>query len=286
MEKFERNRRKVKHCPCGKSNADGKFAPFAGKTKEGYCHSCCQTITNNESSFYKPFIYQKENQVIMMSKESINKSQLQTVANYFTEFIHSRFGRENLDLLVKNYNIGTSNKWHRATVFWYVDAKWEVRTGKIMLYNPTSGKRVQKPFPHISWAHTDIIKKENEIFKPCLFGEHLANEYPDKPIALVESEKTAIISSLYFPEFNWLATGGKGSLNYEKLKPLLSKRIVLFPDLDAYTEWRKYASNLSSNFNISVSEYLFDNATEIEKSEKFDLSDYLLRYNLDAFKVS
>ena len=75
-------------------------------------------------------------------------------------------------------------------------------------------------------------------------------------------------------------------MSYEKLKPLLNKKIVLYPDLDAYDDWRKTASQLSKWFNISVSEYLCENATEEEKKQKFDIADYLLKYNLDDFKAN
>ena len=42
-------------------------------------------------------------------------------------------------------------------------------------------------------------------------------QHPDKPIALVESEKTAIIYSGLMPQYLWLATGGKSQLSQEKL---------------------------------------------------------------------
>lgn len=49
----------------------------------------------------------------------------------------------------------------------------------------------------------------------CLFGEHLLPLYPDKPVALVESEKTAVICSGLMPRFLWRATGGKQQINQE-----------------------------------------------------------------------
>ena len=49
---------------------------------------------------------------------------------------------------------------------------------------------------------------------------------------MVEAEKTAVIMSEVKPEYLWLATGGKTELNVAKLKPLASRRVILFPDTD------------------------------------------------------
>ena len=40
--KFDKKRHRVKHCPCGKSNRDGKFVPYVGYDTKDYCHSCGQ----------------------------------------------------------------------------------------------------------------------------------------------------------------------------------------------------------------------------------------------------
>ncbi|WP_372938062.1 DUF6371 domain-containing protein [Seonamhaeicola sp.] len=39
-------------------------------------------------------------------------------------------------------------------------------------------------------------------------------------MAIVESEKTAIIMSMFLPDFIWLATGSKGNFKYELLELL------------------------------------------------------------------
>lgn len=41
------------------------------------------------------------------------------------------------------------------------------------------------------------------------FGEHLLQDKVNANVALVESEKTAVICALLLPEYIWLATGGK-----------------------------------------------------------------------------
>ena len=52
-----------------------------------------------------------------------------------------------------------------------------------------------------------------------------------KTIAIVESEKTACIMSMLFEKYLWMATGSLNGLNYNKIKPLKKRAIILYPDL-------------------------------------------------------
>src|SRR5690606_34441643 len=133
------------------------------------------------------------------------------------------------------YQIGTSKHWRGAVAFWQIDELNEVRTGKIMLYNEFTGKRIKEPFNHITWAHR-ALKLDVFNLKQCLFGLPLIKE-SNKPIAIVESEKTAIISSLYLPQLTWLACGGIGNLNKEVCAPLNGRKVILYPDLSAFDKW-------------------------------------------------
>lgn len=62
-------------------------------------------------------------------------------------------------------------------------------------------------------VHTDL--KAAHLLPPewkltqCLFGEHLLQDKVNANVALVESEKTAVICFLLLPEYIRLATGGK-----------------------------------------------------------------------------
>lgn len=110
----------------------------------------------------------------------------------------------------------------------------------------------------------------------CLFGEHLLSLYPDRTVALVESEKTAVICAGFIPEYVWLATGGKTSLG-NKLEVLSGRKVVAYPDVDAYGFWREHLAIFP---NIKVSDYLQHIAGDNPSSSHMDLADLILESRL------
>ena len=54
----------------------------------------------------------------------------------------------------------------------------------------------------------------------------LIKETEGNVIGLVESEKTAVLMSLFKPQYTWLATGGKSGLKHDFLKPIKEYKII------------------------------------------------------------
>ena len=212
-------------------------------------------------------------------KASLNPTAFE--ANHFVKFLIELFGFEVTSRLVSSYFIATSKQWNGATVFWQIDTRGKVRTGKIMLYSPTTGKRIKEPFNHINWVHKALKQPQFEL-RQCLFGEHLLIENT-KPVAIVESEKTAVIASVYLPQFIWVAVGSLTNLNAEKCSILRGRTVILFPDLNGFEKWSSKAKELSHLANFTVSDLLERKATETEKEQGFDLADYLIKYDYKAF---
>ena len=185
------------------------------------------------------------------------------------------FGEDRALELTAAYQIGTSKHWPGSSVFWQIDRDGKIRTGKIMLYNSDTGRRVKEPFNHIQWVHK-VIKIEPYHLQQCLFGEHLLSMDIDKPVAIVESEKTAIVASGFIPEYLWLATAGKNNLSEDKLKVLQGRKVTLFPDLMACDKWKEIANGVSG---VTVSDVLERRASEADRAKGLDLADYLLREN-------
>ena len=205
--------------------------------------------------------------------------------NNFCRWLHGVFGGQKAFELTAAYQIGTSKYRFRckdfpgyqsepsSSVFWQIDRSGRIRAGKIMLYNSTTGRRVKEPVNHIQWVHK-VMKMEPYHLEQCLFGEHLLSVDKVKPVAIVESEKTAIVAAGFMPEFLWLATAGKNNLNREKLKAVQGRRVVFFPDLMAFEKWRDIEKWMP---DVSVSDILERRATEADRAAGLDLADYLLR---------
>jgi hypothetical protein len=99
--------------------------------------------------------------------------------------------------------------------------------------------------------------------------------YPFKPVALVESEKTAVICSSFWPEYIWLATGGKSQLN-DRLQVLKGRKVVAFPDVDGFSEWKEKLSQVRG-LDIVVSDVLEQSASSEDRANHVDIADLLIR---------
>lgn len=165
----------------------------------------------------------------------------------------------------------------------------------------------------------DYNKQDKKV--SCLFGEHLLRKYPLHPIALVEAPKTAIYGALYFglPEllepindrrktfssslyssffmgsanFIWLAVYNKSSFSYDKLKVLKGRDIYIFPDLskdgNTFNEWKTKAKDFEKqlpNTRFVFSDLLEVLAPEKDKTEGYDLADYLIQLDWRLFRQS
>jgi predicted RNA-binding Zn-ribbon protein involved in translation (DUF1610 family) len=201
-------------------------------------------------------------------------------------YLLQTFNSEQVKNLIEKYFIGTSKHWKGSTIFWQIDTAGKIRSGKIMLYDQHTGKRVKRPKNFITWVHK-IMDFENFNLSQCFFGEHLISE-SNNTIAIVESEKTAIISSIYFPEYTWIATGSLNGLSFSKFKTLEGRSVILFPDLNSYQIWLNRAKALKKEFPstlIKVSDLLEKNAIESDKHEGFDIADYLIKYSVKEFHI-
>lgn len=240
----------AKTCPCGKSNKDGKFSPDTDNPLCGYCHSCDKTFFPETE---KPMI-----QIIETKKTDfidsglMQKSLVGYDKNNFIQSVKKIYPETNVEAKAKESGIGSAKLWSGATIFFQIDQDGKVRSGKIMLYDPETMKRVKEPFSHFNWLHSVLKLKEFNLSQ-CLFGLHLVKGNT-KPIAIVESEKTAFLMGLEDDSYLWLATGGKGNFTYEMLEPIKDRKIVAFPDKGEYQYWFDISQRLKDyGFDITVS---------------------------------
>ena len=92
-----------------------------------------------------------------------------------------------------------------------------------------------------------------------------------KPIAIVESEKAAIIMSQCNSAFTWIAAGGSNGLTYEKCMVLKGLDVTLFPDQGKYKEWKNKAEEIGLKCEISIEaeEWFKKNPSELTKGFKY-----------------
>jgi len=258
----------------------------------------------------QPLIYTIPDEVFRKTIGHYDRNNLATL-------LHKHFGQSKADGLLKRFLIGTSSAcWPGAAVFWYIDEHHRVRGGQVVLFGQDGHtvKKFNEKGVHqrcTSWAHTTLTKvyeKRKEPLptwlieynnkaprSPIPFGLHqLSTSSKNQPIALVESPKTAIVCSGYYPEFIWLAIGSKSYLKGWRLDALRNRKIVLFPDLNAYDDivtkegktikgWFSTANELrDSGFQVNVSDLLEKNATAEQRQQGLDLADYLLEQHEQA----
>ncbi len=237
-------------------------------------------IKPEKREFHRPIqITKKETSYI--EKDILKNSLNAYDQNNFVEYLLKRYGADITMKAVTDYMIGTSKHWSGSTVFWQVDKDAKVRSGKIMLYNSDTCKRIREPFSHIQWVHAALKMKDFNLSQ-CLFGEHLLKGN-NKPVAIVESEKSAIIASLYFPKYIWLACCSLQGLNKTKCAVLRGREVILFPDLKGLHTWQERALELKGLAKVTVSTFLEENATQEEIDQGLDIADYLLKYDLNEF---
>ena len=205
--------------------------------------------------------------------------------NHLITYLKTLLPSSAIDRIIADYRLASTHD--QAIIFLQIDKEGQCRTGKIMQYDPTTGHRIKDPnMPgRINWLHT-TLKRKKQLPKDwqltqCLFGEHLLCQYPDNTVALVESEKTAIISSALMPQYTWLATGGKSGLSSERLSSLKGRKIIAFPDVDAFKDWQQKIFTFP-HLDIRISRLLEDNATPEDRAVHIDLADWLIKYLQDS----
>ncbi len=120
----------------------------------GYCHHCY-------AKFVKARDYEKEN----TSSQGYNKqikalkrpakvmpSKINTMLSEYIEkflskesnlgrYLKKHYTEEQIDQAMEKYKLGITKD--RSTIYWYIDDKDRLRSGKIIQYNEKTGKRVK-----------------------------------------------------------------------------------------------------------------------------------------------
>ena len=252
---------------------------------------------NNCAYHYTPSQYFKDNGVdyqptikkvfkhtpppLYIGKELLEQSCNATLThhNKLVEYLRRTFGDELTWRMVTSYFVGTSKQFGGgATVFYQIDRNGLIHRGKVMQYNAdghrakyTSGNN--KGGGMVTSVHS-LMKMNDRLPPQCLFGEHLLSLYPDRPVALFESEKTAMVAgATILTDFICMAVGSCQNLTPEMLKPLKGRTVLLFPDQGKYLEWHcrgeRIRTMVGGLFIADIMEYEASNSGD-------DLMDWIV----------
>ena len=305
LEKY-RTRASRHQCPkCGDPHSFTYYVDEDGQPIDPTCGRC-----DHESScgyHYPPSEYYRDHQGEKPMKNFVPKMQAPAMPpkplctipfkwvresasynSHFVLFLCGLFDRYTLESptisrLGELYALGATKDMD--VIFWQIDINGKVRTGKIMKYG-ADGHRI-KDGNGVNWVHAKMKKdgllSDDWELTQCLFGEHLLNLSMNrsKVVAVVESEKSALIGAACFPQYVWLATGGKSQLSIDKMKVLHGRTVIMFPDVDGYNEWQERAKQFTF-CKVTVSDVLQRNATEEERAAKIDIADWLIRQLRDG----
>lgn len=108
----------------------------------------------------------------------------------------------------------------------------------------------------------------------CLFGEHLLGPVDNVPVMIVESEKTAVIASYYYPQFKWVSCGAANGLTIvskHKTNVLRGRTVYWICDSDKAGRQNRSIDNLQKAITSFGIIDLFP-----EREDGYDLGDSIL----------
>jgi hypothetical protein len=260
---------------------DDKYGRCDRETSCGYYNKPETSIAIISNYIATPILTRSDNSKAIgyHTEELLQQTLQQHCNNNFYLYLIELFSIQEIQNIFEKYKIGTSKHWKGATVFWQIDNLNKIRAGKILLFKKSNCKRVKIPYPHITWVHSKL-KQESFNLKQCLFGLHLVNK--ETKVAIVESEKTAVLMALFMPEYTWVATGSKQNLKNDFLYPIKYNEIIAFPDKSEFNDWQEKANTLNKiGFNIRVSDYV----EKIECEIGTDLADLYISIENKVQKI-
>ena len=118
----------------------------------------------------------------------------------------------------------------------------------------------------------------------CLFGLHLTSDFSHQtsPIAIVESEQSAVVLSELFPECTWMAYVNTLHLCPDLFAPLEGHTVTIYPRTDPTLSTFLFFEDLVDitrrqyDIDITVDSTLEDHATADQKDRCIDILDFIL----------
>lgn len=278
---------------CPKCGEKSLVRYINGETEKPYSNTCGMCIYEQDCGYDStPISYLKKKGIVgyqenlikielgekvatvtTMDERYLKDSQKNLTKSNLFRYLIKHFGQKAVTKVMKLYGVGLSDHWSGSTVFWYRNIDNFLCNGKVIQYSKTTGKRIIRNGVSKIEQMDIILKKAGQvdssnIYIFCLFGEHLMAG-SKKPIALVESEKSALIGSICTDEYIWLATGNPHFIDKGNLKILKGREVILYPDNDSFNK----CYQIISEYDYYMSTIVKDNCPE----ETADIADFILK---------
>lgn len=287
---------------CPHCNQKGKwrfFEGFHGNTQFGKCER-----TNNCPSEGKTFFPDSTSIYVPSPKQAIERTRVliePTEANYFIGDQSSNLHKFLIEKGISNehltkWNVGTDTTGN--TTLFFCDREGKFVNRKTIQYDAgghrekTTGAWSLVRYQCKSCKHEDSIKHKKcpnckavqtyevhptHYYALCLFGEHLLDPDRKKIVCIVESEKTAIVASFFYPEHDWVSCAAANGLSdgsndtNDKITPLFNRHLWWICDADK-------AGRKNSSINNLVRWSLKHDVIDLfkDRTDGWDLADEIL----------
>jgi hypothetical protein len=262
-----------KRSECPQCHSVRGFARYKG-TAGGFCHACgCYVKPSSNVAYrtsYSPKTSIPEPETKYISKDyydSLPKFENSTFAGYFGNL----FGDGFLWHCQNLFSVKSDND--KSILFFYQNTSGNLVNAKKIKYVNGHRDKSQPPY---------FIKSKKDGFGQCLYNEYFLNFIPfnyditfnwsSNPIILVESEKTVLIASYFFPQYHFIAVGGTSGLTKEKAISLKGRKILVCFDNEPTAQER--ANNTIKLLQQNDCQALqFDLFKNYEVPTGFDLAD-------------
>lgn len=272
------------YCPkCGQM----RFVPYVltadGVTMAGAEYGRCDREQSCGYQKYPSDVKAKEvTPIVQEPKEPLRFYPSVVVTDMRTnlfEYVSKLCGVSHACKIWERYKIGCDGN---RTVFWQIALDGTVRAGKSIPYLANGHRDKTDKYP-ANWLHKSKAWRgmyEGEELHQCWFGEHLLKGN-EKPVVIVESEKTAAVMSEFSQKFVWLASGGSQGLKSEEKNGVLKGREVwLLPDNGMYWNWAMVANeNGWKVFDELEKAPIFEGCDVLDLLEAGALGRDLLKYS-------
>lgn len=194
---------------------------------------------------------------------------LQGQRNTFIDFLLTLFEQPKVAAAVERYCIGGDSMCR--TIFPNIDQEGRCVGGAVIPYLANGHRDKSKGASNI---HAELKRKNKTLptqGDQVLFGSHLLRLYPTASVGVVESQKSAVILSIIYPQIVWVATAGMTNFNERLLAPIYDRNVIAYPDVNGVQEWTQRAKELPFK-NIRVSDWW-----RYAQDDKEDITDVVIR---------